>query len=192
LNCSNVQLKVLICMAYDVQFYQVFGPGWTDTDGFDLVAKIPAGASKVDYQRMLQKLLAERFQLVLHREDKLTATYSLVVAKGGSRMMPSAGGTPAGSFTAVGNHVRFMGTNQPVSTVAGFLSTKVGVEAPVTDATGLPGTYNFVLEFEPGLVSEGDSVYSALETQLGLRLESKKAPMDTLTIERVERKPSEN
>src|SRR5580658_6801824 len=58
LSCSNAPLKMLICIGYGVQFYQVTGPGWMDTDGYDIAARIPAGATREEYQRMLRSLLA--------------------------------------------------------------------------------------------------------------------------------------
>ena len=83
---SNVSLKNGSDDAYEVKGYQITGPKWLDSERFDIVAKIPKGATKEQFQMMLQNLLAERFKLTLHRETKELPIYALVVGKGGPKM----------------------------------------------------------------------------------------------------------
>jgi uncharacterized protein (TIGR03435 family) len=86
---SGVSLKNVLMNAYAVKGYQINGPKWLDSERFDIVAKIPKGATKEQFQLMLQNLLAERFKLTLHHETKEFPMYSLVVGKGGSKLKES-------------------------------------------------------------------------------------------------------
>ncbi len=75
--------------AYGVKTYQISGPAWLDTERFDIVAKVPQGATKDDVKLMLQNLLADRFKLTLHREKKDMPMYALLVAKNGPKLKES-------------------------------------------------------------------------------------------------------
>ena len=92
---TNVALKNLIMTAYNVKGYQVSGPGWLESERFDIMAKIPKGATKEQFQLMLQDLLAERFKLKLHRDSKDLPIYALVVGKNGVKMRVSPVDEPA-------------------------------------------------------------------------------------------------
>ena len=101
---SNVSLKNVLTIAYAVKGYQINGPKWLDSERFDIVAKIAKGATKEQFQLMLQNLLAERFKLTLHHETKELPMYALVVGKSGPKLKesveedPAAGaGSPGGS-----------------------------------------------------------------------------------------------
>jgi uncharacterized protein (TIGR03435 family) len=85
-RCTNMTLKGLMVQAYGVKNYQIEGPAWLDTDGFDLEAKLPEGASKAQIPAMLQALIAERFKVTLHKENKPLPVYELAVAKGGPKL----------------------------------------------------------------------------------------------------------
>jgi uncharacterized protein (TIGR03435 family) len=89
LTYTNVSLKNILTNAYGVKGYQINGPKWLDSERFDIVAKIPKGATKEQFQLMLQNLLAERFKLALHHETKDLPMYSLVVGKGGAKLKES-------------------------------------------------------------------------------------------------------
>jgi uncharacterized protein (TIGR03435 family) len=86
---SGMSMKNLLVAAYGVKTYQISGPSWIDSERFDIVAKVPQGATKDDVKLMLQNLLAERFKLTLHREKKELPMYALVVAKNGPKMKES-------------------------------------------------------------------------------------------------------
>jgi len=85
-NCTNATLKMMLAQAYEVKNYQIEGPGWLDTDGYDLMAKIPEGVPVQQVPAMLQALLAERFKVVLHKETKALPAYELTIAKGGPKL----------------------------------------------------------------------------------------------------------
>ncbi|MGD0773876.1 MAG: TIGR03435 family protein [Candidatus Solibacter sp.] len=205
LTCTNAPLKMLMCIAYQVQYYQVTGPGWMDTDGYDIAAKIPSGTSADQYRRMLQNLLSERFQVALHHDVKNLPTYSLEVAKSGSKVRRSAAGASAQSGMSAdpgiavntsGRFVRVTAHAQPLSKLAGFLSTLLGVGAPVVDKTGLTGDFDFDLQFTPetALSSDADgiSLVAALDSQLGLRLAVTRNPVDILVVDHAAKAPTEN
>src|SRR5580700_7935815 len=92
-HCSNTSLQDLLQRAYGVsprdQRQRISGPGWMSTERFDIAAKVPAGATKEQFNLMLQNLLTERFQMVWHREEREIAGYALRVVKGGPKMKES-------------------------------------------------------------------------------------------------------
>ena len=86
LTARNVTLLFCIRIAYDVQDYQVSGPNWVSTEQYDIVAKTVAQVNQDQLRLMLQALLAERFKLVLHREDRTRSVYELVIGKNGPKL----------------------------------------------------------------------------------------------------------
>lgn len=176
------------------------------TDGYDISAKIPPSTTQAQYKLMLQALLAERFHLALHHESRGRTAYSLLVAKGGNKMQVSAPPTAPPDGTAApfalttrghGYQIRVTANGATTQQLAGFLSTKLGVDGPVANETGLTGTYDFKLDFtyEPAALAGVDnavSLVAALESQLGLRLETKKTRVDTLVVDHTEKTPAEN
>jgi uncharacterized protein (TIGR03435 family) len=136
----------------------------------------------------LQTLLADRFQLTFHHEEKIASTYALVVAKSGLKIKPVEGAT--GSKSSGGNG-KIAAQGITMAKLADQLSRRVG--GPVTDLTGVSGAYDFTLEWS----TEGDAndlqsaLFAALQDQLGLKLEMRKLPVDLLVIDRAE-KPSDN
>jgi uncharacterized protein (TIGR03435 family) len=97
INYPFMSLKQLLVNAYDVKIYQISGPGWLDTERFDITATMPPDTTKEQFKVMLQNLLKERFKLAVHRETKELAVYSLVVNKGGPKLKESEGPEPAAS-----------------------------------------------------------------------------------------------
>jgi uncharacterized protein (TIGR03435 family) len=176
LTYTNVSLQNILQNAYDVKSYQISGPGWLGSERYDIAAKIPQGATKEQFRKMLQNLLAERFKLTLHRETKELPIYALVVGKNGSKLKetpkdtPAAGGAPppGGGRMKLDKDGRpqmppmgkgsmrmmFHNGNQELSAVgmklsglADMLSGQLG--RPVVDQTGLTGEYDFTLECSP-------------------------------------------
>ena len=86
---TNVTVKNVLTNAYGVKSFQISGPGWLDSERYDIVAKLPRGATKAEFMAMLQNLLAERFKLTLHREKKDLPMYVLVVGKNGPKLKES-------------------------------------------------------------------------------------------------------
>lgn len=195
LTGTNVTLKQLMRYAYELQDSQLSGPGWTETEGYDVTAKPNRPASASQLRLMLQTLLEDRFKLKLHRETKDLPVYWLVVAEGGPKLRDPK--EEAVFNTALGGKSPFrpgfnaVFTNKDLPGFAERLSRGIG--RPVVDKTGIKGQYWFQLEWaadhQPG--TAGPSLLTAIQEQLGLKLEEQRAPTEVLVIDHVE-KPSEN
>jgi uncharacterized protein (TIGR03435 family) len=204
LTATNITVRELIRLAYGVKDYQIaHAPGWLDSERFDIVAKAISGKtnSLEDEKSLLRELLTDRFQLSTHREAKRMPVYLLVVAKGGPKLAPHNDG---GAKTR-GGCGRLVGRRVTTDAIATMLSRQLARE--VINRTGLSGEYDVQLDFTPdsgpcrvsdsqgGLVvtdpSSRPSVSTAVQEQLGLKLESAKGPVEFLVIDRVER-PSDN
>jgi len=194
---SNVSLADCIKFAYgltsDVQLY---GPDWIKSkeERYDIVAKTAPGTTREQTLRMMQGLLAERFRLALHREQRVLAYFALVVARSGSKM-PVANDAPASAPAGVQGQLRIVSNRMSMSLVATILSRYM--RALVVDQTGLAGDFEVKLAWTPDdrpipEDERGPSVFTAVEEQLGLRLMSKKGPMDVLVVDSAEKTPTEN
>jgi uncharacterized protein (TIGR03435 family) len=190
INLSNVTLRNCIQRAYRLKSYQVTGPDWMSTQRYMSVAKASGPAPEETILRMLQTLLAERFKLVFHRETKEMPVYALVVAKNGPKIKESPAGDGATEIGGGGGEgVNFQRVG--MDALAGTLT----VDRPVFNETGLKGVYDFKLiwskrvdSVEPG---DAPSIFTALQEQLGLKLEARKVAVEMLVVDRVER-PGEN
>ena len=178
----NGSLLDCIREAYGVGDAQVLGQNRLRPERFDIVAKLPAGTLQEQRPAMLQALLADRFKLVVHRESREMPVYALVVAKGGAKLTAVENGN--GGLTSRLGQVT--GTAVPVSRLADFLGgPRLQLGHPVVDRTGLKGSFSFTLEWTP------DDIFSALQEQLGLKLEASKGMVDVIVVDHAER-PSEN
>jgi bla regulator protein BlaR1 len=204
LEGSHVTVRDMVAFAYDVRDFSVTGgPGWASTDRFEILAKAEADATKPQMREMLKLLLADRFKLAIRHETKQATLYRLVVAKGSPGIQRSSATSGFLKFVSRG-HIE--GEAIPMSGLAAYLQTLLG--QVVQDQTGLAANYDFKLLWTPDEAQAGKpgtqglaagnpddesaaSIFTALQEQLGLKLESSKGPVDNLTIEHVE-KPSEN
>jgi uncharacterized protein (TIGR03435 family) len=172
----NFSLRALAQSAYDVAYYQVSGPEWTQQLHYEVVATLPEGATKEELRSMLQNLLAERFKLAIHREEKTMPLYSLTVANGGPKLLKPAPDQdasedsekhapvnltrdkdgypklPPGVNMAMmsgptGSVARLQSHNQALSYLVQNLSAQLA--APVRDDTGLIEKYDFTLSWVP-------------------------------------------
>jgi bla regulator protein BlaR1 len=222
-RADYVRLRLLIIQAYGVQGFQISGgPAWLDTEAYDVETKMDGATAaaltklspdevKLARQQMLRSFLEERFGLKVHRETKEGPIYSLVIAKGGSKLHDAKLGSglvgPDGAviqgysqFTNAGTIAHALSAQR----IAILLSQEV--KRQVVDKTGLKGTYDFTLEWARGLAlsapSDGeesdaapapsaDSIFAAVQDQLGLKLVPGKGPVDVIVIDHVER-PSGN
>jgi uncharacterized protein (TIGR03435 family) len=202
IDFSNVTPRLCVQRAYGVKPYQVIGPEWINTERYMIVAKADGVAPQDKILLMLQTLLADRLKLAVHRETKEMPVYALVVSKGGPKLQEAKedGATQIGGD---GDEIVFERASMPQ--LAATLTRTV--ERPVVDATGLKGLYNFRLAWaddsrpnpnapSAGVVGASDpadppSVFTALQERLGLKLESRKAPVEVLVIDHIE-KPSAN
>jgi uncharacterized protein (TIGR03435 family) len=190
LEFTNSTLQACIRWAYDVRDFQISGaPGWLNSDRYGILAKAAANTSTPQLRLMLQALLEERFKLQLHRETRELPVYSLVVGKGGAKLHKTT------SESSAANDQRGLIADRGATMVmlANQLSTVL--ERIVMDKTGLTERYDFELEWAPGLEADsgsGPSVFTAIQEQLGLKLESTKGEVEVLVIDHVERVPTEN
>jgi uncharacterized protein (TIGR03435 family) len=192
----KIDLAFLLFAAYHMKDFQVIGfPKAFETASYRIVAKPPQGSPVVDQAtrqaqlaERLQSLLEERFHLVCHREMRELTVYELVVAKGGPRMKEVEVDPnfklrmPKGRILANGGSMGML-----ASVLANHLNR------PVTDKTGLTARYAIDLQFAPDDVPDDPhpSLFTALQEQLGLKLEARKAPSEVLVIDHLE-KPTEN
>jgi len=197
LMIRNTSLQACIKWAYDVKDYQISGPSWLTYDRYDISAKASGPARLPELRQMLETLLAYRFQLQIHRETKELPVYFLSVTKGGPKLHNSAPESHTGMHGENGSFV-FSGTSMPQ--FAENLSTLTQVDRPVLDRTGIDGRFDFTLMFGDGptdmkralIAGDGPSIFTLIQEQLGLRLESGKAPVSVLVIEHAEKTPSAN
>lgn len=189
-------LKQLIIFAYDLKSYEYSGgPDWAagpmDGNSFDMIAQTESGdvLTEAQAKRALQTLLADRFQVKIHRETKEMPVYVLVVGKNGPKFAPStsnSSGVTRGSVTT--GTVTSTFSKQGTDSLVRLLSASA--DRPVLDETGLTGLYDFKLEYarDPA-ASDGvaPSIFTAVQEQLGLKLESQKAPIEILVVDSAER-----
>ncbi|MGA2880786.1 MAG: TIGR03435 family protein [Bryobacteraceae bacterium] len=205
----NTTVSDLMTFAYGLHPRQIAGgPPWMVTQKYDVEAQ-PDGEgqpSDKQWKTMFQKLLADRFQLTVHHEQKELAVYAIVVGKTGHKLTKSAGdpnGLPGLFFRGLGV---LPGRNATMADFAGVMQTAV-LDRPVVDQTGLPGRYDFLLTWTPDETQFGGlgikvppptdkadappDLFTAIQQELGLKLESTKAPVEVLVVDKVE-KPTEN
>jgi uncharacterized protein (TIGR03435 family) len=205
----NTTLNDLISFSYGVHSKQVIGaPVWADTDKFDIDAEPDGEGAPSDKQwkGMVQKLLAERFKLSFHRDKKELSVYVLSVTKTGQKLTKSDGdpnGLPGLWFRGLGDlNVR----NATMADFAGLMQSAV-LDRPVVDQTGLAGRFDFTLKWTPddsqfaGMgakippptdnAAAPPNLYTAIQEQVGLKLDATKAPAEVLVIDHIE-KPSDN
>lgn len=234
---TNVTLYMLMKNAYGVEDNQISGaPSWFTSEKYDVDAKMDNAAAdelrklsederRLERQRMLQALLADRLKLTIHRETKELPIYALVVAKNGPKLQEAKPGDsypngrdgrdlPRGGMRiqlGAGGKNELGVQGQPIATLARLLTMQL--HRTVVDHTGLKGNYDFTLQWTreesqgamfkgaepdpsggaspPPPDSSGPSIFTAIQEQLGLKLESQKGPVEILVIDHVER-PSEN
>ena len=190
----NLSLRAVIGIAYGVRDSRLVGPGRLDRQHFDIVAKPPAGWDRRQLPILLQALLADRFKLVVHHETKEVPGYSLRVPARGHRMRQSDG--PRTYLTARPGLIA--GNRRSASELAPLLEQMVG--APVVDETKLTAEYDLRLEWTPQLstsipgAAPGSevSIFTAVQEQLGLRLEPINVMADVIVVDGVAEVPTEN
>ena len=189
----NVSLKRLIGLAYGIEDGNDFlfaGPEWLDSANFDISAKYPPETSHADFLLMFQRLLADRLGLRIHHETREFTAYALTVAKGGSKLRETQNPGPYRFRLQNGQATGF---SISMSMLAGRLSRQdVGLDRRVLDMTNLPGLYDIVLNWSPDQ-TVGPSLFTALQEQLGLKLDLRKnIPLNVLVVDHAEKLPAEN
>jgi len=206
----NTTLSDLITMAYDLHPRQIEGaPSWIASEKFDITGRpdVPGQPNVAQIKIMMQKMLADRFQLKFHREKKELNVFALTAGKTGPKFSESErdpNSLPGLFFRGPGTNLNV--TNATMAEFANLMQSAV-LDKPVVDQTGLTGKYDFTLKWTPDAgqfqsfggappaapdnADAPPDLFAAIQQQLGLKLESTKAPADVLVIDRVE-KPSEN
>jgi uncharacterized protein (TIGR03435 family) len=210
-SATNISVKMLLEDAYGVKQDLIYGlPGWANSDRFDIQAKIVEpdldllkNLSLKRARAMLQALLVDRFQVKVHTETKTLPVYELVVVKDGPKFKESApegspedkspNGVGRGSMTV--QNTDLTGHAIPLASLANMLTDQL--HRTVLDKTGLTGQYDLLLKWTADDATDASpdsstpSIFTALQEQLGLKLQSSKGPVDTLVVDHVEM-PSEN
>lgn len=205
----NATMVDLIKTAYGVSNEKVFGgPDWLETDRFDVIGKVPAGTNAQTARVMLQNLLAERFKLTIHNDNKPLPVFVLTVGKNGSKLKSASGSGPTGCRPQPPAQPPQPGVipQQVVSchdlTMAVFAETlrqMAGgyLDKPVVDETKLEGSYDLDIKWTPRALlssagSEGISIFDAVDKQLGLKLDQQNMPSPVIVVDSVNQKPTEN
>jgi uncharacterized protein (TIGR03435 family) len=197
ITLENTTLRDCIAFAYGIpsgKDYELSGPGWMDTAKFDIAATFPAEIATERVRQMLQTMLAERFALTTHAENRNIESYVLVVGKKGPKLAKSSESSD-GAFT--------WGESQLTArsiTMAGLANRLSGpnfkLSRPVVDMTGIKGAWDFVLKWASDDAPAEDrtepSIFIALQEQLGLRLEPRKIAFRIVVVDSIAKTPTQN
>jgi uncharacterized protein (TIGR03435 family) len=195
LYCS---VKSLLALAYHINAANVRGPDWISAEAIDVIARKPPHTTEEDARLMLQALLSDRFKLTVHRDSYDLTAYDLVMAKNGPKIKSADRSLPA-------TRPQMSPMNGPARSLSGALSMErlaailqIPLESPVTDTTGLMGTFDILLQWSPedAIAAELPGanfppLAKAVEQQLGLKLETRKIKIETLVVEGGQKIPVE-
>jgi uncharacterized protein (TIGR03435 family) len=210
-TATNMSLGSLIRSAYAIRHRDqlIGGPAWLESDRFDVVAKADANAPQTDFPVMLRALLEDRFKLVVRMETRELPIYELIMARSDGKLGPSlqrsdvdcaavakaregnrdavaelakSGGRPICGMQASGRRMAAGGL--PIRTLVGSLSGSAG--RLINDRTGLDGNFDWDLEWAPESDPNGPSIFTALQEQLGLKLQPSRGPVEVVVVEHVE------
>jgi len=203
LTAENLALRDLIVMGYNIKDYQLDAPDWIRGQRFDVAAKFPEALPRdpakynAELGAMMLKMLVERFKLEVHRETRTLPVYGLVVGKKGIK----AEEVKCQGSNSNTNNNHYKSTCTTMARFAEWLSRRM--DLPVLDMTGLTANYAMTLEWVQEskasgdgrgatAVNDGPTLRDALGEQLGLRLETHKAPIEVVVVNHVEKVPTEN
>jgi uncharacterized protein (TIGR03435 family) len=196
LSYENVTVKGLVAFAYNVREFQIAGgPGWIDTERYDVIAKSESGGNLDQLRAKVKTLLAERFGLVTRNESREGSLYTLRVARNGSKLIPNKGE----GLQARGHAGELFATKVSLNMLASLLAARL--DRPVLDQTGITGEYDIKMEWDPAIevtAQPGNgadglrpSIFTAIQEQLGLRLNPGKGPIPVVVVADVT-KPTPN
>ena len=228
---ARLDLLNLVLIAYDIPGYRLSEQSDLYLERVDVEAKMPVNTTREQFNVMLQNLLADRLGLKVHWASRQIDTYALVVAKGGPKLKTSAADSPQASDdtsknsgpdktgpngfpipppgngpwrgTAPGGKIGLRGHNETVAELASAIASQT-LGAPVTDATGLTGKYDYTIFWSMTATTaarrgtqtiddpDGPSIFDAVQEQLGLKIEKRKGPVQMLVVDHVEKKPTGN
>jgi uncharacterized protein (TIGR03435 family) len=207
ISLRNLTMKLLIAGAWSVGDYAITGgPNWLDSDRFDVIAKAAPQSSTENIKLMLQTLLVERFKLAVHRDQKVMSVYALVRGKRDPKLKPALENPdPAGCRGSREGGLAHRTCHDV--TMDSFVQILPGlaphyIDLPIVNLTGLTGKYDFTLAWtpvqllhspsrsgNPGTTMDRDviSIFDAVETQLGLKLEHRRETCPVVVVDRIER-----
>lgn len=213
INLTSVDLQIAVIVAYGLRAFQIEGPGWA-SDGstrINIEAKSSHPVSEDQLRLMLRTLLADRFHLALHHDQKEIPVIAIRLASSGAKFKPFAGAAPPDTqwlgFTGVaqtfaqGHHVFGNAPMEAVAAAASATCTGPNALPPVVDQTGLKGRFDFTLRDLPPLPpdtptpTDDDQLAACdliVQQDLGLTLSRAKAPIDILVIDHADKIPTEN
>lgn len=192
-RATDVPARTLIRQAYGLMFedYRLLGaPDWTNFERFDVVATLPADAPKSQVSTMLRALLVDRFSLIAHTEVRDAPAYALMLARKDGRLGPQLRhtvkdcGDDHSCALQIGKEIS--GRGQRMAELAKTLLQFAG--RSIEDRTGLDGGFDF--DIQASEISGDDSlpsIYTAIQEQLGLKLEPIRAPVEFVVVDRIER-----
>ena len=210
--CENYPLSALLAIAFDRKEYQISGPAWLSSERYNLTATLPPNTTRADALAMWRDLLTTRFRLATHRETREMPVYALVIAKKGPKLEPVTDGSTS---AAAGNPAQTVPTAGSAPAPPGGANRRIAggrllmeqfvtnlgfyLDRPLIDQTGLTGPYRILLQWQlddpvPGLSGPPPplNLRQAVQDQLGLILEPRKAPVEVLVIDHAEKTPVEN
>lgn len=199
-------LRLLLMVAYDLTSAQIDAEARIDGDRYNVVATVPPGTTVAEERVMLQNFLIDRFHLKLHLETRTVRRYELSIAKNGPKLMPHSGPQPIPGNIGVAvskDHNQMMARGAELKDLVRVISDDSAT--PVVDKTGLTGSYDFSFLYsregldgfrQPGGQapdpSDAPTLATALEENLGLKLELKKGPLEVLVVDSAARTPTSN
>ena len=199
LTIIDESLEVLIKLAYGLRDYQFVGPAWLHTARYDIVAMTASPQPRSTQLAMLLSLLVDRFKLAIHRESKTLPVYALIAGKTGPKLKPMDGNLPVpfelySNFSmapAPGGATELRGYGG-LGQLSDFITRLV--DRPVLDRSGIAGNFDIrllcAIDGFPGF-DTSPSVFDAVQSQLGLKLEARVSPIEITVVDHVE-KPTEN
>ena len=181
---TNVSARQIILEAYRVKSYQLIGgPAWLDSARFDIEAKADTPATETQLRPMLQSLLGERFQLVVHRDTREMPVYALKVAKGGPRLREVKEGQPKPPPPRTEPGALMVEYSiRTLQEFADSLSRVNEIGRPVLNQTGLEGSYAFDLQ-----LFAGDDLLTMVQERCGVKFEPQRAMVEIIVVDRVQR-----
>ena len=200
-TARNATLRRLVAEAWYCRRDQVVGPTWLDHNEYDVEARLPDDAAREQVPLMLRALLSDRFHLRAHSETRPTRVYELTVAAGGPRIHP----IQASEAATAGSGLHFHGDmrqfaellavqiSMPAPTSASVPVIASESPTPVLDKTGLEGIYDFSIDLQPEIGTDGFTFWKrVLEDQLGLKIDSAKADLDFVVVDDALKIPTTN
>lgn len=194
-SAEAASMMTLLEVAYGLVELRIHGPAWLDAERYDITAKAPEGVPDSQIMPLLQSLLKDRFHLESHFEMKELPAYDMVVSKGGAKLKPFDPVHPPNPPHPQRGESVMVGVGTP-SQIADGLARTVG--RPVVNKTGIEGRFGWMVSYTPfsasgkSVDSTAPDIFTAIEQQLGLKLEPRKESLQILVIDHLERIPTEN